>query len=185
MPKVMTDPEVRLLAGLASTLEIDYQQDDVAWAGSPFAWIRSRPSRQRGKIGEQLVAGWCAAHDLDVLSPPDSNCDRMLAGLRAEIKFSTWWAQGGYTFQQFRNQAYDVAICLGISPFDAHCWTIPKTVLLQNVIGHLPQHTGAGGTDTFWIQSLDPANVPAWLAPYGGRLQQALEVLRTLSKSRR
>jgi len=182
MNRVITDPEVQALAALATTLQADYAAEDLAWQGSPFAWIKSRPSRQRGKIGEQLVAGWCAARDLDVMGPPDSDCDRVIGGLRAEIKFSTWWAQGGYTFQQFRDQKYDIAICLGISPFDAHCWAIPKRILRQYVIGHLPQHTGTGGTDTFWLQSLNPEDVPDWLAPWGGRLGEALKVLQKASR---
>lgn len=56
------DPEVLMLATIAGTLKGDYVREgpDDPWAASPFAWIRTRPSRQVGKIGEQLVAGWCA-----------------------------------------------------------------------------------------------------------------------------
>ena len=55
----ITDPDVRMLAAIAATLAGDYKnaEQEAAWAGSPFNWIRQRPSRQRGKIGEQLVAG--------------------------------------------------------------------------------------------------------------------------------
>ncbi|PKO20737.1 MAG: hypothetical protein CVU38_18545 [Chloroflexi bacterium HGW-Chloroflexi-1] len=120
------NPEVLLLASIASTLKGDHVREGAAdpWAGSPFAWIRTRPSRQVGKIGEQLVAGWCAAKDLDVVSSGDSQADRVIAGRRVEIKFSTLWESGVYKFQQIRDQDYDFAICLGISPFNAHCWVI-------------------------------------------------------------
>ena len=93
-----------------------------------------------------------------------------------EIKFSTLWASGVYKFQQLRDQDYDFAICLGISPFDAHCWVISKAVLRQHVIGHTPQHIGRGGTDTFWISfpSLTP---PSWLEACGGSLASAFQVL--------
>jgi len=173
------DPEVQLLATIASTLKADYVREGAhdPWAGSPFAWIRTRPSRQVGKIGEQLVAGWCAAKGLDVTSSGDSEADRVIAGRRVEIKFSTLWESGVYTFQQFRDQNYEFAICLGISPFDAHCWVIPRDVLRQHVIGHRPQHTGRGGTETFWL-SFEAASPPTWLAPYGGRLAHAYEILR-------
>ncbi len=119
--RVIIDSDVEMLAAIATGLRDDYLEDDVAWAGSPFAWIKTRPSRQVGKIFEQLIAGWCAAKDLNVVRSPDSECDRVIEGLRVEIKGSTLWKAGGFKFQQLRNQRYDVAVCLGISPFDAHC----------------------------------------------------------------
>lgn len=179
MQDKIKDPEVQLLAALASTLKADYVREGAhdPWAGSPFAWIRTCPSRQVGKIGEQLVAGWCAAKGLDVTATGDSEADRVIAGRRVEIKFSTLWKSGVYKFQQFRDQNYEFAICLGISPFDAHCWVIPKDVLRQYVIGRTPQHKGKGGNDTFWL-SVEPKNPPTWLAPYGGRLSRVYEILR-------
>lgn len=167
-----------MLASIAGTLKADYvrEESDDPWAGSPFEWIRRLPSRTVGKIGEQLVAGWCAAKGLDVTSSGDSEADRVIAERRVEIKFSTLWASGIYKFQQIRDQDYEYAVCLGISPFDAHCWVIPKTVLRQYVIGHTPQHTGRGGTDTFWL-SVQPELPPAWLVPYGGRLREAYEIM--------
>jgi hypothetical protein len=110
------DPEVLMLATIASTLKGDYVREgpDDPWAGSPFAWIRTRPSRQVGKIGEQLVAGWCAAKGLDVTRSSHSEADRVIAGRRVEIKFSTLWESGVYKFQQLRDQDYEFAVCLGI-----------------------------------------------------------------------
>ncbi|MGB9593310.1 MAG: hypothetical protein ACPL7R_04125 [Anaerolineae bacterium] len=130
-----------------------------------------------GKIGEQLVAGWCAAKGLDVVASGDSEADRIIAGRRVEIKFSTLWASGVYKFQQLRDQNYDFAICLGISPFDAHCWVIAKPVLREHVLGHTPQHRGRAGTDTFWI-SLRPASSPEWLRGCGGSLAEAYAILK-------
>lgn len=168
-----------MLATIASTLKGDYVREgsNDPWVGSPFAWIRMRPSRQVGKIGEQLVAGWCAAKGFDVTSSGDSEADRVIAGRRVEIKTSTLWGNGVYKFQQIRDQNYEFAICLGISPFDAHCWVISKDVLRRHVIGHTPQHTGKGGTDTFWL-SFEASNPPEWLAPCGGRLAAAYEIMR-------
>jgi len=179
MSDLITDPDVRLLAAIASTLECEYMDRGAAdpWLGSPFAWIRTRPSRQVGKIGEQLVAGWCAAKGLDVVSSDDSECDRVIAGRRVEIKFSTLWASGVYKFQQLRDQDYDFAICLGISPFDAHCWVIAKDTLREHVLGHTPQHRGRVGTDTFWL-SLSPSAPPEWLRACGGSLAEAFMILK-------
>jgi hypothetical protein len=181
----ITDPDVLILVSLAGALKHDYIRDGPTdpWAGSPFAWIKTRRSRQVGKIGEQLVAGWCAAKGLDVTSSGDSEADRVIAGRRVEIKFSTLWESGVYKFQQIRDQDYEFAVCLGLSPFDAHCWVISKALLRQHVIGHTPQHKGRRGTDTFWL-SFEPASPPAWLAGCGGRLSQAFEIMRNWQSRR-
>jgi hypothetical protein len=179
MKKEIKAPDVLMLASIAGTLKGDYMREgeDDPWAESPFGWIRTRPSRQVGKIGEQLVAGWCAAKGLDVISSGDSEADRIIAGRRVEIKLSTLWRSGVYKFQQIRDQNYEFAICLGISPFEAHCWVISKTTLSENVIGHTPQHAGRAGNDTFWL-SVDPTRPPTWLTICGGSLASAYEIMR-------
>jgi hypothetical protein len=178
-PRII-DPEVRMLAGLAGTMQADFTADDLAWEGSPFAWIKRRPSRQRGKIGEMLVAGWCASKGLDVTKAPNPECDRVVEGVRTEIKFSTLWAQGGSKFQQFRDQDYAMAICLGICAFDAYCWVIPRSVLKRHVIGHTGQHGGRDDTDTAWLH-VDPDDIQPWLGKCGGRLKSAFKILRRLT----
>ena len=179
----ITDPDVQLLAGIAGTLRTDYTGDSVLWEGSPFAWIRTRPSRQVGTICEKLVAGFLAAKDFNVIRSPDSEADRVVEGLRVEIKSSTLWKGGKYRFQQLRDQNYDVAVCLGISPFDAHCWVIPKPVIMGNwgtAEGLSPQHGGREGRDTAWL-AVDPEDVQSWLLPYGGTLARAVELLESIA----
>lgn len=176
---ITNDPEYQVLASIAGLLKDQYIQEGVVdpWLASPFAWIRTLKSRQVGKIGEQLISGWCAAKGLDVGRSPDSEADRIIGGHRVEIKFSTLWASGIYKFQQIRDQNYDYLICLGVSPSAAHCWVLSKELLRQHVIGHTPQHRGSAGTDTFWL-SVSPASLPAWLAQTGGTLEQAYASLR-------
>lgn len=176
----MGDPKVQLLAAIAATLKQDYIQEGAIdpWADSPFDWIRGLKSRRVGKVGEQLVSGWCAAKGFDVVRSPDADADRIIGGHRMEIKFSTLWESGIYNFQQLRDQNYEYAVCLGISPFDAGCWIVPKTELLQR----LPtQHGGTRGSDTRWLQ-FPAAAPPAWLAPYGGTLGLAFKVLEAIAK---
>lgn len=48
------DPDVRMLAAISQAMEADYQSENLEWVGSPFAWIKTRPSRQVGAIGEKL-----------------------------------------------------------------------------------------------------------------------------------
>ena len=170
------DPEVRSLASSGQMLQGDYinPEQDRLWKDSPFDWIRRLPSRRKGKVGEQLVAGWCAAKGLDVTASGDSDADRIIAGKRVEIKMSTLWENGIYKFQQLRDQDYAYVICLGISPFDAHCWVIPKAVVWARAPS---QHGGSRGSDTRWL-SFEAASPAAWLADYGGRLAQVWQILK-------
>jgi hypothetical protein len=178
--EAIADPEVRILAGLSATLEADYvKPEDDPWAGSPFAWILTRPSRSRGAIGERLVAGWCATKGLDVVRSANSDADRVIHGHRVEIKFSTLWQSGVYKFQQIRDQDYDFLFCLGVAPFSAEAWVIPKDVLHRHVIGHMGQHTGASGQDTAWL-SFKSGSPYDWMQPYGGALSDAWRVLESL-----
>lgn len=173
----ISDPDVQTLAHLATLMAPDYVPSD-AWAGSPFEWILNVPSRTKGAVGEKLVAGWAATKDFDVTKPPSSQADRVVNGHRIEIKFSTLWRTGGYKFQQIRDQNYDYCLCLGLSPFDAHAWLLPKSVLKEYVIGHMGQHTGASGADTAWLgfQAGDPYE---WMAPYGDRLADVAALMQS------
>lgn len=182
----ITDSDLECLAAIAHSLRSDYPDDDDRWRGSPFAWITKRPSRQVGAIGEKLVAGFFAAKDFDVVRSPDSDADRIIDGIRVEIKLSTLWKNGLYRFQQIRDQNYDAVICLGVSPFSAHCWILSKSDVMENwgVAGRLPrQHGGQRGRDTVWL-TVNPANVPVWLRPYGGALADGARILKEMSTAR-
>lgn len=177
------DGDLNLLVAMAGDLEEEYPLQKDEWDESPFGWIKQQQSRTRGKIGEQLVAGWCAAKGFDVTSSPDSDSDRVIGGLRTEIKFSTLWKNGRFKFQQLRDQNYEIVVCLGISPFDAHCWVFPKDDLLGNPAGVRSQHGGRGGVDTRWLD-VDPDDVPQWLQVRGGRLSDAYKSLSNLLDAR-
>lgn len=179
----ITDPDVLILASCSQTLQGDYADEGKEWIGSPFAWIKTRPSRQIGVIGEKLVAGFLATKGFDVVRSPDSQADRIINGARAEVKFSTLWKGGFYKFQQLRDQDYKFAVCLGVSPFDAHCWVIPKTVIMEQWgagNGLDSQHGGQAGTDTAWL-SVVPGHEPQWLRQCGGRLGDAAALIVKLT----
>ena len=185
MPSIQ-DREVEILATYSGCLQPDYDKDDPAWQSSPFDWIRKRPSRQKGTIGERLISGYLACKGFDVNRSPDSEADRVVGGKRAEIKMSFLWESGVYKFQQFRDQNYDLVICLGLSPFDAHCWVLPKKAIIYRWrrTGDIrPQHGGGDGRDTAWL-NVKPDNVPAWLKEYGGRLSEAVELISKITGQR-
>lgn len=180
----ISDSEVQSLVGVAQSIEPQYVYLEQEWKGSPFGWIKHQPSRRRGTILEQLIEGWCRTNSFNVASSPNSDSDRVIGGLRVEIKGSTLWASGGFKFQQLRNQAYDIVICLGISPFDAQCWVIPKSVLFAHPRpeGVTPQHGGRAGRDTWWL-CFQASSPPQWLRQWGGRLAEANQVLHDLTGS--
>ena len=175
-----TTSDFELLAAAANYIQKDFQQDDFAWQNSPFEWVLKLPPGTKGKLGKQLVFQWCALKGLAVDRSPDSEADMLVNGHRVEIKFSTLWKVGIYTFQQIREQNYEYSVCLGISPFDAHCWVISKPFLRRYVIGHMGQHTGMAGQETSWF-SVQPDNPPEWLVPFGGTLDEAFAILKALS----
>lgn len=83
------DLDVRMLAAISQAMEAEYQSENLEWVGSPFAWIKTRPSRQVGAIGEKLVAGWLAARGFNVTRSENSDADRVIEDKRVEIRFST------------------------------------------------------------------------------------------------
>ena len=176
-------PDFDFFVGIANHVRGEFERPNAAWQDSPFEWVLKLPSATRGTLGKRLVAAWAAAKDLSTGPSPDSEADILINGHRIEIKFSTLWKTDMYAFQQIRDQNYEHMVCLGISPFAAHCWVVSKAVLYANVIGHQPQHRGAAGTDTFWFR-VHPDNPPVWLAPCGGTLEQAIEILKRLKRIR-
>ncbi|HLA88639.1 MAG TPA: hypothetical protein VJL10_11485 [Anaerolineales bacterium] len=183
MTKKATTPEFELLASAANFIRPEFEKDKSPWAGSQFEWVLSLPSASKGKLGKRLVNQWCAIKGLSIDSSPDSQADMMINGHRVEIKFSTLWEASIYKFQQLRDQNYEYAVCLGISPFEAHCWVISKKILKQFVIGHMGQHTGSGGQETAWF-AVNPHSPPSWILPFGGTLEQAYRVLKSLSSKK-
>lgn len=181
MPSGIRSSDVQELAAIAAALKTDYSRSGPnPWTGSPFAWIRTLSSRRRGKVGEQTLSGYLAARNFTVGPSTSPAADRIVNGKLVEVKFSTLWETGVYKFQQIRNQEYDLMICLGISPFNAHCWVMPKATLRRHVFGKFGQHSGKGASETSWI-SLVPARPPAWMRPLGGTLRSAVQVLRRLA----
>lgn len=180
-----TDPDVRLVVELAADKEASYTESDSMWAGSPFRWIKARPSRQIGKIGEELVADWCSSKGFKVERSRDSDADRIISGHRVEIKFSTLWTENKiYKFQQIRDQNYDFCFCIGVSPFDVHAWLIPKTALRKDRPPSFgPQHGGSSGTDTKWL-SFEADSPPPWLKPFGGQLSDVAKILKAAGSGR-
>lgn len=171
------DWDFQQLAQISRKLEPNYAvADDYPWAGSPFEWMLKVPSRSKGAIGEKLVEEWAKQRGFEVTRTGTSEADRIINGHPIEIKLSTLWANGGFKFQQIRNQAYEHCLCIGISPFEVNAWLLPKELLLEKVIGHMGQHTGASGAETAWL-NFDKSEPYSWMKPYGDKLEDVAKLL--------
>jgi hypothetical protein len=157
-------------------LRQQYERLSEDWTGSPFAWIRTQPSRRVGKIGELLVELWLREKGFVIKPSKNPDFDRFVENIKLEIKFSTLWEGGFYKFQQIRDQEYGYIFCLGISPLEVHGWVILKDIALEKSEG---QHTGKTAVDTKWL-TIYPQSIPEWLKPHGGTLDLAEKVLRRL-----
>lgn len=172
LSRTYSDAESQLMARLSENLMPEYPLNDSMWEGSPFSWIRTRPARQVGAIGEKLVSSWCEQKNFLVQRTGDSDADRLINGIRVEIKFSTLWTENKiYKFQQIRDQEYEYCFCLGVSPFAVHAWFIPKAEICKpRPPALVHQHGGVDGRDTLWL-SFQADSPPSWLAKFGGTLE--------------
>ena len=177
------DQEVRLLAQYSTQIKDEYDHRVAEWESSPFGWIRQVPSRSAGAIGEKMLSGYLAAKGFDVVRSPDTEADRIVGGKRTEMKMSTLWQTGGYKFQQIRDQNYDYIIFLGLSPFHAHGWAVPKTLVMEKWrSGAIPsQHGGRGGKDTAWLHVM-PESPQPWLGEWGGSLASMVEAITKITE---
>lgn len=173
--------DLAVFAQLSADVQASYRPPGGVdpWEASPFGWIKKEPSRRVGAIGERLVKAWASHEGISVRPALDSGHDCVLADVRVEVKFSTLWAGGGFTFQQIRDQSYEVAGLLGIEPQSVKLWFVPKDVLWREGTG---QHTGAAATDTKWLK-FPAGSSPSWLRPYGGTLVEARAALEEVQRS--
>lgn len=166
------------LVAIAKTLEDEYEPRffPQQWADSPFGWLKiGLPSRTRGKAAEVLVERWLSTEQFDVSPAKGPEADLVVNGIRVEVKMSTLWEVGTYKFQQIRDQDYEVLICLGLSPSEAHCWVLPKELAFSHA---RHQHGGAAGRSNVRWFGVDPKAPPSWLLPQYGSLHEALELMR-------
>ena len=173
------------LAEIADSVRIlSEEKKRQMWQGSKFEWMLPLPSRTKGAVFEQIMEKYLISVGLPVGKAGTPDYDRVVNGKTVEIKGSTLWESGIYKFQQIRNKPYEKIICLGISPFEASCWVIPKSFLLDrggdlrtDLEGFGSQHTGRGGRETFWLQ-VNPDSPQDWLARFGGNLSTAVPIIK-------
>ena len=87
------------------------------------------------------------------------------------IKLSTLWQEGIYCFEQIRDQDYEILVCLGLSPHNAHAWIANKSEIVWGDMKK--QH----GRDTWWTQFEPPHCPHGWMHPTNGDLSRFIEIL--------
>jgi site-specific DNA-methyltransferase (adenine-specific) len=169
-----------MLAASASHLRDELQgeseETDNLWKNSPFGWVLQLSAAKKGKLARQLVYIWCQRRGLSVGYTRGSN-PLMVNERQIAIKMSTLWADGKYKFQQIRDKGYDYVVCLGISPFELHCWIFEREYAIKNAT---PQHKSATGAE-YWI-AINPNKIDDWAKKCGGTLDQAYLVLKELKR---
>lgn len=169
----MTPYEALLEANGDAQVRMGRVDAEDPWAGSAFEWLMRLPSRSRGRAGELIAESWLQGLGFNVRAPSNTGHDRIVSNRKVEIKLSTLWAGGEYVFQQLRDQDYDFALMLGVSPSAASCWLVPKAEVFERAA---PQHGGAAGRDTRWLR-LRASAPPVWMSAHGGELEQAVPIL--------
>lgn len=173
-PVIKMEPEYLMLASTASYLQKDLEAMSDLWKNSPFEWTLQLPPRSKGKMARRLLLNLCASKGLLPDKLTNSGETLIFNGIRYAVKFSLLWKNGLYKFQQIKKQGPENIICLGISPFEAHCWVFGRDYAIS--YGNI-QHKGANDAE-YWL-SINPKAIPEWAVNHGGSLNQAFEILKS------
>jgi site-specific DNA-methyltransferase (adenine-specific) len=171
-------PEFLMLASTASYLQKDLEEMSNLWKDSPFEWVLQLPPRSKGKLARSLIIPWLAIKGVLVERTSDSSETLIYNGIHYSIKFSMLWKNGIYQFQQIKSQGPECVICFGISPFEAHCWVFDRDYAIKH--GN-QQHKGANDAE-YWL-SINPKDIPDWAKEHGGKLDDALRIIKSLKNS--
>ena len=145
------------LVSAAAAAAFQYVDTDE-WHDSPFAKIRNLPAASRGKAAVSMVENLLHQTGFRVAPRRSSGHDCLVEGRTVRVKLSTLWRSGLYTFQQIRNEDYEIMFLLGLSPQEGHAWVVSRAVALS-LAGH----------PTAWI-AFPPHDPPEPLLSAGGSL---------------
>lgn len=104
------------------------------YADSPFRDLLALPSKSKGAEMERLVEEFMVKTGHTVSKPTSSDHDRIIDGVKTEIKGSSRWGGGNgkrdYRWQQIRlDEDYEQVIWLAIDHNEIRLWSTSKTDL--------------------------------------------------------
>jgi hypothetical protein len=148
--------------------------EDQAWNGSSFNWMRRLPPGSKNVVGRSMLASLLLQNGLTATL--SSKRQLRVNGNGISFKMAMMWQVGIVKFQNIRGDLdFDFLFCLALYPTKAFGWLIPKEELWKDGkfnTAHAGLDDQHGGADA-WID-IDPTNPAAWLAPYGGTIEQAI-----------
>jgi len=130
------------------------------------------PARSKGKIAREILIKWLSNEGIQLEREKGTNENLLINNRRYAVKYSSLWTNGIYQFQQIRAGGPSFVICFGISPFEVHCWVMPKEVAIEN--GSV-QHKGS----EYWLK-VDLKKDESWIREYGGSISRALQVIKSI-----
>ncbi len=156
----------------------------IAWRDSDLRWIKDISSpKQLSKILRSFLLKMIVKGNFQSIEEKTQSRKHIILinDINFQIKTSTIW-QGEkkrhYKFQQIRKNNYEILICFGLSPYEAHCWVIKKDCIIDDDKEWIDDRTiGQHGKNSRWL-IIDPDAVADWLQPLGGDLHEALAVLK-------
>ena len=150
-----------------------YPQDQ-AWDGSSFNWMRRLPPGSKHVVGRSMLAALLNMNDLTATLAKKRQI--RVNGNGIAFKMAMMWEAGIVKFQNIRSDAdFEFLFCLALYPTRSYGWLIPRDEIYKDGKfntaneGITDQH---GGADA-WID-VDPDAPAAWLAAYGGTIDQAI-----------
>tara|TARA_Y100000310_G_C20610498_1_gene777738 strand:+ start:228 stop:770 length:543 start_codon:yes stop_codon:yes gene_type:complete len=143
---------------------------------SEFLIFKNMSSKKKGSFFEKIFEEYVIENGGIVEKPSNSDHDRIINGIKVEIKGSTLWGSGShFRFQQIRaNQDYDMIIFVSVFPdkIEFHYAdkdTITKNLMIRDNDGNWPnnQHGGKGtNSGTFFIDCFP--NETDWMTKLKG-----------------
>lgn len=173
----------REIESLDSLQKIKELIDNDPYADSPFRELKALSSKRKGAWFERIVESILRSKGYIVEKPSHTDHDRIVNGLKMEIKGSFMWGSSeGFRWQQIRsNQDYDFICFLAVYPYSLDLKGAPKSVVLKEVATPTGEglyiHNQHGGktknSGTYFIQG--PIKDFPWL-------EEVEDVIERLSK---
>lgn len=134
------------------------------WKGSTFECYRFLGSpKSKGAEGEKMVHELMEeiyGHEVLKAKGRSAPYDRIINGIKTEIKSSSSWGQDDdcFTWQQLRElQDYERVIFMGVNPESVYFWWCTKKDLEKHVFSNdrCKQHGGKDGEqELYWLNNI-------------------------------